>query len=450
VLTLILSNYARVANAGASLAVCENAQWYVQEAGATYAELAFIQRAAPLDFSAAIEALPSAATGGEAYREAFERARWLLPLDAEARRERNDPRTLVIGALCSCSMATACLRELADRDFDDERFASWITNHSPDGRFDQISRATGPGVFRELADVAAARFSERKPTPRLVRELFDDLSSAMLAHVPGLTAEPLSLLEAQAQAAVSRLRKTCPEFTFDVGPALHPSGPLFAESPDKRKRLQEEFRFDDLATDIDGWLRACQQAGGLHIISSKPDPGITPSIAFVCIPSFPGNPAPDDLRVRLRPEQFFECVKRFPGFPNVMTMIGDGWLYWRAYLDVLPRNDWVTERVQAAIHITVHTSLSVERLVRLLAHENLGEGARYILLELEGGGGVALFDNPKVNAVYAMQRFDSAVALGELRRLIAGLELTPIQDPASVVDFELLYWIIQREFGTPG
>jgi hypothetical protein len=42
------------------------------------------------------------------------------------------------------------------------------------------------------------------------------------------------------------------------------------------------------------------------------------------------------------------------------------------------------------------------------------------------------------------------VALGELRRLIAGLELTPIQDPASVVDFELLYWIIQREFGTPG
>jgi hypothetical protein len=131
-------------------------------------------------------------------------------------------------------------------------------------------------------------------------------------------------------------------------------------------------------------------------------------------------------------------------------MIGDGWLYWRAYLNVLPRNDWVTERVQAAIHITVHTSLSVERLVRLLAHENLGEGARYILLELEGGGGVALFDNPKVNAVYAMQRFDSAVALGELRRLIAGLELTPIQDPASVVDFELLYWIIQREFGTPG
>jgi hypothetical protein len=201
--------------------------------------------------------------------------------------------------------------------------------------------------------------------------------------------------------------------------------------------------------EIDGWLQACQQAGGLHIISGKPpDPGTAPSLSFVCIPSFPGNPIPDDLRVRLRPEQFFECVRRFPGFPNVMTMIGDGWDYWRSYLDVLPQDDWATMRVQAAIRITVHRSLSLELLARLLAHENLGEGARFILLELEGGGGVALFDNPKVNAVYAIQRFDSALALGELRKLLGRLELTPILDPASVVDFQLLYWIIQREFNT--
>lgn len=201
--------------------------------------------------------------------------------------------------------------------------------------------------------------------------------------------------------------------------------------------------------ELDGWLQACQQAGGLHTISGRPESGAAPSIAFVCIPSFPGNPVPDDLRVKLRPEQFFECVKRFPGFPNVMTMVGDGWLYWRAYLDVLAQDDWVTKRVRAAIRITVHKSLSLELLARLLAHENLGEGARFILLGLEGGGGVALFDNPKVNAVYAIQKFDSALAMAELRKLIGALGLTPIEDPKSVVDFQLLYWIIQREFGIP-
>ena len=248
VLTLILSQYVRVAEAGASLAACEATQWYVQETGATYAELAFIQRDAPLDFAAAIEALPSAATDGEPYREAFDLASWLLPLDADARKERNDPRTLVIGALCSCSMATTCLRELANADFDDVRFASWIANNSPDARFEQIGRAAGPGVFRQLAKTAAGRFSKGRPTQQLVRELFHDLSNEMLAHVPGLTAEPLSQLKAQAEAAVSRLRKSCPKFVLDVGEALDPRGPMFTESPVKRRRLRQQFKFNDLAT----------------------------------------------------------------------------------------------------------------------------------------------------------------------------------------------------------
>ena len=248
VLTLILSRYARVANAEASLQACENTQWYVQETGATYAELAFIQRDAPPDFAAAIEALPSAARGEDPYREAFNRASWLLPLDAEAPHERNDPRTLVIGALCNCSMATACLRELADADFDDVRFAEWITNHSPDARFDQIGRAAGPEVFLNFASAVAARVGQGRLTQQLVRELFAELSNQMLAYVPGLTAEPSSQLEAQAQAAVNRLRKSCPDFAFDVAAALQPAGPLFTESPDKRKLLRQKFKFDDLAT----------------------------------------------------------------------------------------------------------------------------------------------------------------------------------------------------------
>lgn len=201
--------------------------------------------------------------------------------------------------------------------------------------------------------------------------------------------------------------------------------------------------------EIDGWLQACQRAGGLHMLSGRPDPGEAASIAFVCIPSFPGNPVPDDLRVKLRPQQFFDCVRRFPGFPNVMTMIGDGWLYWNAYLSVLPDNDWVRERVGEAIRITVHRSLSEELLARLLAHESLYDGARCIVLGLEDGGAVALFDNPRINAVYAIQKIHSPLALDELQRLLAALGVTPIADPRSIVDFELLYWIIQREFTVP-
>ena len=248
VLTLILTEYGRVADARTALDACVREQWVVQELGATYAELAFVQRTAPRDFSAYIDSLPSAARDGDPYREAFNFADWLLPLDDDARRERNDPRTLVIGALCSCSMGTACLRALASSDFDDARFAAWITSNSPDARLERIGRAAGPASFLALTKVAAERFSQRRPTQQLVRELFDELSDVMLAQSPGLKAEPLSALEAQAQAAVSRLHETSPEFVFDVAESLHPSGPLFTESPDKRKLLEQRFRFDDLAT----------------------------------------------------------------------------------------------------------------------------------------------------------------------------------------------------------
>ena len=198
--------------------------------------------------------------------------------------------------------------------------------------------------------------------------------------------------------------------------------------------------------EIDGWLEACQTGGGLHMLSGLPQAGEAPSIALVCIPSFPGNPIPDDLRVKLRPEQFFECVERFPGFPNVMTMVGDGWSYWNSYVTLLPKRHWARQRVKEAIRITVYNSLSAELLPRLLMHENLYDGARFMLLEAEGGGAVALFDNPKVNAVYALQKVPSEPALALMRQFLAQSQLTEIKDPRSVVDFELLYWIIQREF----
>jgi len=57
VLTLILTEYAKVANARVSLDACYREQWVVQELGATYAELAFVQRAAPEAFAASINAL---------------------------------------------------------------------------------------------------------------------------------------------------------------------------------------------------------------------------------------------------------------------------------------------------------------------------------------------------------------------------------------------------------
>jgi hypothetical protein len=202
--------------------------------------------------------------------------------------------------------------------------------------------------------------------------------------------------------------------------------------------------------EIDLWLQACQQAGRLHIISGTPDRAKAPSIALVCIPRFPGNPVPDDLRVKLHPHQFFECVQRFPGFPNVITMMGDGWIEWHLHLAELREDDWAVTRFRSAIRIKIHKSLSQELLFRLLMHENLYEGARCILLGLKGGGGVALFDNPNVNAAYAIQHVSSEPAFVELKRILSGLKMPLIKDPRSIVNFELLCWIIQREFGAPG
>jgi hypothetical protein len=132
-----------------------------------------------------------------------------------------------------------------------------------------------------------------------------------------------------------------------------------------------------------------------------------------------------------------------------MTMVGDGWLYWDAVLQQFPDDHWARRRVEQAIRITVFRTLSLELLDRLLLHQGLYTGARWILLGLEGGGGVALFDNPKVNAVYAIQKINSELALNDLRDFITRRNMEQIQDPQSVTDFELLYWIIEREFSTP-
>lgn len=248
ILSLILTSYAQVADAKASLEACGREDDIVQEMGATYAELAFVQRISLEHFAASIEALPRASEGRAPYREAFDFANWLLPLDDTARHERLDPRTLVIGALCSCSMNTRCLREIAQSGFQDETFAAWLTNHSPNKRLEQIAKAAGPASFLAMKEVAAATVGEHRPTSALVHELFDQLSASMLVHVPGLTVERIPDLEAQARAAVARLQRDCPEFEFDLEETLRPSGPVFADAVERRKQLEQQFRFDDLAT----------------------------------------------------------------------------------------------------------------------------------------------------------------------------------------------------------
>lgn len=248
ILTLILTSYARVANARKSLEACGRADGIVQEMGAIYAELAFVQRLSREHFAASIESLPRAVDGQPPYREAFDFARWLLPLDTAARHERFDPRTVVIGALCSCSMNTPCLREIAEWGFDDEAFAAWVRHHSPNKRLEQIAMVAGPASFLAMKEVVAAALRERRPTLPVIHELFDRLSAPMLLHAPTLTVEPISELVPQAQAAVARLQRDCAAFEFDVEAALRPTGPLFTDASERREPRERQLRFDELAT----------------------------------------------------------------------------------------------------------------------------------------------------------------------------------------------------------
>lgn len=230
-------------------------------------------------------------------------------------------------------MGSACLRELASSDFDDARFAAWITSNSPDARLEQIALAAGPASFLEFSQVAAKQLSENGPSQAVVRELFDELSGIMLDYVAGLSAEPLTQLEAQAHAAIDRLRKNCPAFEFDLAESLRPKGPLYTDSPNKREllegRLEQQIKTDREIT-IDAWLQACRSAG--------------------------------------------------------------------------------------------------------------------ILLKLTDGRGLALFDNPRVNGVYALQIINSELASADLRKVLKQYNVQQIKSPRDIVDFELLYWIIAREF----
>lgn len=246
IFTLILTSYARVANARKSLEACGREDGIVQEMGATYAELACVQRISLEHCAASIESLPSVADGRPPYREAFDFARWLLPLEDAARHERFDPRTLVIGALCSCSMNTPCLRYIAESGFDDDAFAAWLTKHSPNKRLEQIAMAAGPASFREMKEAVATLITERMPTLPMVRELFDRLSASMLSHAPTLAVERIDELEQQARAAVVRLQRDCPEFEFDVEASLRPTGPLFTDAIERRKQLGQQSGFEHL------------------------------------------------------------------------------------------------------------------------------------------------------------------------------------------------------------
>ena len=63
------------------LRTCHEVQWTVQEAVATYAEMAVVARVAPAKLAEEINALPSSRDMQPPYREAFETIAAWLPLD---------------------------------------------------------------------------------------------------------------------------------------------------------------------------------------------------------------------------------------------------------------------------------------------------------------------------------------------------------------------------------
>ncbi|SEC20805.1 hypothetical protein SAMN05519104_0952 [Rhizobiales bacterium GAS188] len=131
---------------------CHEVQWTVQEATATYAELAVVARTAPAELAREINALPTSREMQPPYREAFETIASWLPLDAGDDEATLNAKGLLVRFLGYAAMNTDCLRRgLADAPSDALLFDCMAD--TPDDRFARLLALGKDGVYVSLLDV---------------------------------------------------------------------------------------------------------------------------------------------------------------------------------------------------------------------------------------------------------------------------------------------------------
>ena len=121
---------------------CHEVQWTVQEAIATYAEMAVVARAAPAKLADEITALPTSRNMQPPYREAFETIAASLPLDAGDDELTVRAKEFLVLQLGCAAMNTDCLRRGLAGQPTEQLLFECMTD-TPDDRFTRLLAAVG-------------------------------------------------------------------------------------------------------------------------------------------------------------------------------------------------------------------------------------------------------------------------------------------------------------------
>jgi hypothetical protein len=452
ILTQLLARRSSDGQVQQSLRSCLEEQWSVQELAATYAELSLVQQTLPQQFESTVSELPTMVLDQPPYRELFQAAHKLLPIEKGGTPEDNISRANVILVIAACSLQTGCLVELASAEFVDAEFAMYLRRESPHLRFEQIARSLRPSGILELARDTARRLrSSPELEPRQAqKQALDSLINEIRRVMPEVPIQSPNSLESQSAAAIERLASRAKRTI--LLPESEGLSPEFVDSPEKRRKIEEFLRVDNGfdRKQLSEWLKECAATGGdLHLILGLPESQGAPFSA-VCITTSPLISSPDDLRSMIEPAELLELLRPFERFPKVVTFVGDAWLAWYDLFRLLPRDSWVHQRLNDAIRICVHRRFSIDLLRELLQFEDLGRDASAFVFSLSRSLYVGCFASEDVPRVYALQKIPSDAALRLFNEFLDELDIGVFKNPLlEVPQFELLKRIVVREFTDP-
>jgi hypothetical protein len=447
-LTQFLIVLARDGLANASRRACLDEQWSVQELAATYSELAFVRRTMPAEYAASVRGLPTAMLDQPPYRELYERAEELLPVDVELATAERVTRDLLVLALTGCAMQTGCLRVFVALPFDDEAFASYLHRESPHRRFEEVVTTIGAAELQAMARDAAAQFAGDADM-QLVMRVIAEFAHDITRRVRNVPIEDAATLAKQAQAAKTMMEVIRSGTPVEIRPEGLRQRPEFVDSPEKRKRIRELLPYNAVDTRaLDEWLRRCEQLGGdVHLLVGGAGLQGTPFAAVCILP--PGAPEQlDDLRGSIDPPRLLSSLEPFAKVPLAITFAAGAWLEWYQLFSEIPRSSWVHARMMRAVRICAHRKLSHELVAQLLEFEDLKQDAGVVLMQVSPELFVGCFASPSNVGAYALQKIPSRAALAEFEEIVNALQV-PMIEPAGVPHLELLKRIVRREFVDP-
>ena len=378
-LTQVLIGLARRGLVGNALVACHHVQWPVQEAAATYCELAVVARNGVGQLQSEILRLPSDRLGQPPYRELFDAMNSALPLEAASDHEAVRAMAILVKMLAFAAMNTECLRRASRESKPSEKAVLEAISDEPQDRLERLVWSLEESkVFPALIDETRAFLAKAGEgtslvgpwlyerlhalAPRAIAWEKDDVRSAArhLAHV--------------WRDWIDGKSELC---TFDEDPL-----PKFGYGSE---RAREEMRTYKPKLFPNGAIRARAAAAArlgqaIMIELALRDPSLAHVKLGAYLPARPGEPwpasdftdeaaasLPSDITGLATPESIIHELEGFSALPRVVSFLDPGFEH---FFKAQNAHDIF----RTAIRVCRLTELSLEQLCNAHLHfEGIGE-----------------------------------------------------------------------------